>query len=73
VLERNPEAMNPVPLEGHVWLDTPGKVLHTDERHLEFTGLPARGVLPAKKIHLPYDADPKEGLKKAGTRSSRTP
>ena len=33
VLERNPEAMNPEPLEGHVWLDTPGKVLHADERH----------------------------------------
>jgi hypothetical protein len=28
--------MNPVPLPGHVWLATPGKVLHADERHLEF-------------------------------------
>lgn len=27
VLERNPEAMNPDPLRGDVWLDTPGKVL----------------------------------------------
>jgi hypothetical protein len=36
VLERNPEAMNPDPLPGYVWLDTPGKVLHADERHLEF-------------------------------------
>ena len=43
VLERNPEAMNPVPLPGHVWLDTPGKVLHADERHLEFTGNPPEG------------------------------
>ena len=48
VLERNPEAMNPVamrpePLEGHVWLDTPGKVLHADERFLEFTDDPPAG------------------------------
>jgi hypothetical protein len=41
VLERNPEAMNPDPLSGYVWLELPGKVLHTDERHLEFTGDPA--------------------------------
>ena len=39
VLERNPEAMNPEPLPGHVWLDTPGKVLHTDERHPRVPGV----------------------------------
>jgi hypothetical protein len=37
VHERNPEAMKPDPLPDHVWLTTPGKILHTDERHLEFT------------------------------------
>jgi hypothetical protein len=36
VLERNPEAMRPEPLPGYVWLDTPGKVLHVEERYLEF-------------------------------------
>jgi hypothetical protein len=36
VLERNPAAMNPDPLPGYVWLDTPGKVLHVEERQLEF-------------------------------------
>jgi hypothetical protein len=40
VLERNPEAMNPIPLDRHVWLETPGKALHADERHLEFTDDP---------------------------------
>ena len=30
VLERNPEAMNPDPLPGYVWLDTPRKVLHVE-------------------------------------------
>jgi hypothetical protein len=43
VLNRNPEAMTPEPMPGHVWLETPGKVLHVDERVLEFTDvLPAR-------------------------------
>jgi hypothetical protein len=37
VLDRNLEAMNPDPLPGYVWLETPGKVLHVDERVLEFT------------------------------------
>ena len=37
LLERNPEAMTPEPMPGHVWLETPGKVLHVDERVLEFT------------------------------------
>ena len=37
MLDRNPEAMNPVPLPGYVWLDTPGKVLHVEEHMLEFT------------------------------------
>ena len=32
------EAMDPHPLPSHVWLDTPGKILHADERHLEFMG-----------------------------------
>jgi hypothetical protein len=36
VLERNPEAINPEPLPGYVWLDAPGKVLHVEERQLEF-------------------------------------
>jgi hypothetical protein len=40
VLERNPEAMKPDPLPGYVWLEMPGKVLHADERHLEFTDQP---------------------------------
>jgi hypothetical protein len=35
-LERNEEAMNPDPLPGYVWLDTPGKALHAPERELEF-------------------------------------
>ena len=43
VPKRNPEVMNPDPLPGHVWLDTPGKVLHADERYLEFTGDPPEG------------------------------
>ena len=37
LLERNPEAMNPDPLPGYVWLAMPGKVLHGDKRHLDFT------------------------------------
>jgi len=40
VLERNPDAMDPDPLPGHVWLDTPGKVLHVGEHMLEFTDTP---------------------------------
>jgi len=36
VLERNPDAMNPNPLPGYVWLDLPGKVLHAPEHPLEF-------------------------------------
>jgi hypothetical protein len=36
VLERNPEAMNPVPLAGYVWLATPGKRRHVWAAHLEF-------------------------------------
>jgi hypothetical protein len=36
VLERNTEAMNPEPLPGYVWLDTPGKVLHVPAHDLEF-------------------------------------
>ena len=40
VLERNLEAMNPDP--DFVWLETPGKVLHVDERVLEFTEVPPR-------------------------------
>jgi hypothetical protein len=43
VLARNPEAMNPEPLPGHVWLGRPGKVLHADQRSLEFTGDPPDG------------------------------
>ena len=39
-LERNPEAMEPEPLPGHVWLDTPGKVLHVQAAQLEFTDEP---------------------------------
>ena len=36
VLERNPEALQPEPLEGCVWLDTPGKALHVEATRLEF-------------------------------------
>jgi hypothetical protein len=36
-LNRNPEAMTPEPMPGHVWLETPGKVLHVVEWVLEFT------------------------------------
>ena len=36
VLERNPEAMKPEPLEGYIWLDTPGRALHVWAAHLEF-------------------------------------
>jgi hypothetical protein len=43
VLERNPEAVNPDPLPGFVWLATPGKMLHADERYLEFTDTPPAG------------------------------
>jgi hypothetical protein len=38
LLERNPWAMNPEPLEGYVWLQTPGKPLHVWAAHLEFQG-----------------------------------
>jgi hypothetical protein len=41
LLEQNPEATNPDPLPGYVWLDMPGKVLHIDEHLLEFTDEPA--------------------------------
>ena len=44
VLGRNPEAMSPDPLPGYVWLEMPGKVLHTDERHLEFRYEPPEGT-----------------------------
>jgi hypothetical protein len=30
VRELNPEALNPDPLPGYVWLDTPGKALHVE-------------------------------------------
>jgi hypothetical protein len=40
VLDRNPEAMNPVALPGYVWLNAPGKVLHAEEHYLEFTDKP---------------------------------
>jgi hypothetical protein len=43
VLERNPEAMNPEPLPGFVWLDTPGKVLHGEASRLEFRNEPPAG------------------------------
>ena len=36
MLERHPEALNPDPLPGYVWLDTPGKVLHVPAAALEF-------------------------------------
>jgi hypothetical protein len=32
-LERNPDAMNPEPGPGFVWLGTPGKVLHASAHH----------------------------------------
>jgi len=40
VLERNPEAMNPEPLPGYVWLDMPGKVRHVGAHELEFRDEP---------------------------------
>jgi hypothetical protein len=40
VLKQNPEAMNPVPLDGYVWLDAPGKMLHVADHLLEFTDQP---------------------------------
>ena len=41
VLERNPGAiLNPEPLPGYVWLDTPGKVLHVQVSALEFSSDP---------------------------------
>jgi hypothetical protein len=44
VLAHNPEAMKPDPHPGYVWLATPGKVLHADERHLEFTDVAPEGA-----------------------------
>jgi hypothetical protein len=35
VLERNEDAMNPIPLPGYVWLDTRGKRAHVWAEHLE--------------------------------------
>ena len=35
VLESHPEGAQALP--GYVWLDVPGKVLHVEERQLEFT------------------------------------
>jgi hypothetical protein len=32
--------MNPIPLDGHVWLDTPGKMLHVSAHQLEFSEHP---------------------------------
>ena len=40
VLERNPKAMSPDALPGHVRLGTRGKVLHVDEHLLKFTDEP---------------------------------
>jgi hypothetical protein len=40
VLERNLEAMEPEPLPGCVWLDSPGKVLHVEAAWLEFRNEP---------------------------------
>ncbi len=40
VLERNPEAMNPEPLPGYVWLVAPGKLLHVEASRLEFRNDP---------------------------------
>jgi hypothetical protein len=37
VLGRNLDAMNPDPQPGYVWLNAPQKVLHVEERVLEFT------------------------------------
>ena len=44
----SPEEMNPELLPGHVWLDTLGKILHADERYLEFTDVARKAhVVPA--------------------------
>jgi hypothetical protein len=37
VLEQQPDALNPKPLPGYVWLELPGKVLHVEAARLEFT------------------------------------
>ena len=36
VLERNPEARNPKPLPGYVWLDAKPRRMHVWADHLEF-------------------------------------
>jgi hypothetical protein len=38
VLQRNPEAMQPEPLLGYVWLDSKPQRLHVWAEHLEFRG-----------------------------------
>jgi hypothetical protein len=58
VLERNPEAMNPEPLPGHVWLDTPGKCCMSASTNWSLQ-MNRQRVLAPKKIHRRRDADPK--------------
>ncbi len=36
VLDRKPDAMNPDPLPGYMWLELAGKALHVPAHHLEF-------------------------------------
>ena len=73
VLDRNPDAMEPGPLPGYVWLATPGKVLHADQRHVEFPDRPPEGTLMPKKIHRRRDADRERGSKSTGTLPSPDP
>ena len=44
MLKRNPAVMNPKPLPGYVWLDTPGKVLRVAAAYLEFKDQPDSAV-----------------------------
>ena len=44
-----------MPLPGYVWLDTPGKVLHAEKRHLEFTVTRQGDRRPHHIIHLPTE------------------
>jgi hypothetical protein len=63
VLERNDEAMNPDPLPGYVWLDTPGRPLHVAAAQLEFRvrlghGACGRSARRHQSLHLCSVAGP---------------
>ena len=59
VLERNPEAMNPDPLPGYVWLDATPRRLHVWAEHLEFRDEPReRPVTKAGRMFRLADGRP---------------